>query len=459
MASVDSQLMMLEDVIEQYLIKGDVLSKIRNDSSRSLLTLDGCDPASAKALEDNFDFVIQLVATFASESQWPCHSMWKAVFRKMADRYGIFPPRTRKKIVKDWSSVTAGQARALGIHAMKLAGRSHGARNPKILHIKTLIHQVLAEAAPGGANLDVEEAIRRHVEHTEGQEPEASLSSGSDRGEVQEKMIDLHDSQEPVPPGKTQGIPAANVEAKSLAVASKRQAAKEKAPLLPAPVELDGSLAQQVAVVSDTLASSASKDADLLASQAEVLKAARGSKRGHEASDGESDGKKKQKPGQPGPKRKPRAKKAPTQTKTNSEPEERTAAPTVECSLATEPTKPNAEREPDSGNTQPRPKRAPRPPVNLPQLWTEKEAVLRAAGIPIAQEFSGDRKSFTLHDESGNGSGIQILWAVDQVYVNEMKKKLEHFAPNRQGGVTVSIRKQGGWAASFLVARLLAGWP
>lgn len=97
----------------------------------------------------------------------------------MADRYGIFPPRTRKKIVKDidssyfkgccaillkdWSSVTAGQARALGIHAMKLAGRSHGARwglflnsgsifyqsctgrNPKILHIKTLIHQVLAE--------------------------------------------------------------------------------------------------------------------------------------------------------------------------------------------------------------------------------------------------------------------------------------------------------------------------
>ena len=38
-----------------------------------------------------------------------------------------------------------------------------------------------------------------------------------------------------------------------------------------------------------------------------------------------------------------------------------------------------------------------------------EEAVLRAAGIPIAQEFSGDRKSFTLHDESGNGSGIQIL--------------------------------------------------
>ena len=75
---------------EQYLIKGDVLSKIQNDSSRSLLTLDGCDPASAKAFEDSYqvglalhactfqtlsakhapfrtDVVIQLVATFASE--------------------------------------------------------------------------------------------------------------------------------------------------------------------------------------------------------------------------------------------------------------------------------------------------------------------------------------------------------------------------------------------------------
>ena len=82
----------------------------------------------------------------------------QAVFRKLADRYAVFPAKTKKKVVadrfisnvgyfnypkccvyvglvdrifnigQDWASVTSGNARSLCLHAMTLASRSGGAR-------------------------------------------------------------------------------------------------------------------------------------------------------------------------------------------------------------------------------------------------------------------------------------------------------------------------------------------
>ena len=56
-------------------------------------------------------------------------------------------------------------------------------------------------------------------------------------------------------------------------------------------------------------------------------------------------------------------------------------------------------------------------------------------------------------------SHFVVRWTLDQLYVNQMVNEVAGFKTNKKGGVTVSIRKQGGWAASWLKAKTLAGWP
>lgn len=53
--------------------------KLRSDkSSKSFFNLERCETcASVPALEDNFEFVLSLVTTFAPEQVWPAHAMFK----------------------------------------------------------------------------------------------------------------------------------------------------------------------------------------------------------------------------------------------------------------------------------------------------------------------------------------------------------------------------------------------
>jgi len=127
----------LQDLLESFTDGGDFLPTLRNDERHQFFHLPpGVDPASVAALEHNFDFLIQLTATFAPEPVYPHHSifqaslkllnmllydhvttqdlrgysfqvvvdvfltLFQAAFIKLADKYGIFPARTTKKVVK-----------------------------------------------------------------------------------------------------------------------------------------------------------------------------------------------------------------------------------------------------------------------------------------------------------------------------------------------------------------------
>ena len=39
-----------------------------------------------------------------------------------------------------------------------------------------------------------------------------------------------------------------------------------------------------------------------------------------------------------------------------------------------------------------------------------------------------------------------------------MKQSLENFQPNKKNGVTISVKKYGGWSVSYPKATQLAGW-
>ena len=156
------------------MIRGDFLPELRADDHKRFFDLRDVEPCTAKTIEQNFDFVVEIVATLAVEPVWMAHAGWKAgellslslkslrlsqaVFRKLADRYAVFPAKTKKKVVadrfisnvgyfnypkccvyvglvdrifnigQDWASVTSGNARSLCLHAMTLASRSGGAR-------------------------------------------------------------------------------------------------------------------------------------------------------------------------------------------------------------------------------------------------------------------------------------------------------------------------------------------
>lgn len=55
------------------------LEKLRADDKTTFFNLERCDTcASVIALEDNFDFVMNLVATLAPEPVWAPHKAFKA---------------------------------------------------------------------------------------------------------------------------------------------------------------------------------------------------------------------------------------------------------------------------------------------------------------------------------------------------------------------------------------------
>ena len=49
-------------------------------------------------------------------------------------------------------------------------------------------------------------------------------------------------------------------------------------------------------------------------------------------------------------------------------------------------------------------------------------------------------------------------WTLDQIYVTKVIKEVEDVKTNKKGGATISVRRRGGWVASYELAEKLAGW-
>ena len=89
---------------------------------------------------------------------------------------------------------------------------------------------------------------------------------------------------------------------------------------------------------------------------------------------------------------------------------------------------------------------------------------LEEAGIPLPPPEVPIhlRTSYTIYPESG--SSIGVLFKVDQLYVNRVMNlplAASRAGPgvNSKGGVTISIRKCGGWKDSYSLAVALANPP
>ena len=67
-----------QDAVEQFMLRGDFILKLRNDDKKRFLDLgeDG-EPATVKAIEMNFEFVLEITATLAAEPVWMAHTGWK----------------------------------------------------------------------------------------------------------------------------------------------------------------------------------------------------------------------------------------------------------------------------------------------------------------------------------------------------------------------------------------------
>lgn len=79
--------LVLQDLLETFSDRGDFIPNLRNDESHHFFHLPpGVDPASVVALEHNFEFLMDLTATFASEPVYPHHSIFQASFVECAVR-------------------------------------------------------------------------------------------------------------------------------------------------------------------------------------------------------------------------------------------------------------------------------------------------------------------------------------------------------------------------------------
>ena len=92
--------------------------------------------------------------------------------------------------------------------------------------------------------------------------------------------------------------------------------------------------------------------------------------------------------------------------------------------------------------------------------WPETRKALCNAGVDIPQGFDGSKASFTMN-QTGKSS-IGCLWADSQLYVSKVVSRedaaLLGVNVNRRSGATISVKKRGGWSASFQLALRLAGW-
>lgn len=70
---------MLQDMVNSFIIQKVDLHKVRNDPNKALFDLTDCvGPDCARALEQNYLWVIELTATLSGADPWPPHRSFKA---------------------------------------------------------------------------------------------------------------------------------------------------------------------------------------------------------------------------------------------------------------------------------------------------------------------------------------------------------------------------------------------
>ena len=67
-----------QDAVECYMLRGDFIRDLRDDDHKQFFDLTDVEACSAKAIEQNFSFVLEVVATLAPEKVWMAHAGWKA---------------------------------------------------------------------------------------------------------------------------------------------------------------------------------------------------------------------------------------------------------------------------------------------------------------------------------------------------------------------------------------------
>ncbi|CAL1130774.1 unnamed protein product, partial [Cladocopium goreaui] len=432
------------DVVTSYVLGPDFsLKDLRCHKNRAKPFFDmtrADSPSSVFALEDNFGFVLTLAVTYAPDGCFPPHSHFKEVFVDMADTYGIFPERTMRRVVKDitidWAHYTGGQARAMGIHALNLAGRSE-----KVALLKKAIHMALVEgAAPHEAGRDPVDLAKQRFEKVLRQDmAKGNNLEKPEAIEVTKAEPDAGDKKD------TQAIPnlpkaQPNVEnkKKELATPSLPEAGdtlircskapdvtadkvdgclgnrQEKHPLLPSPIVTTPGLPDQAAVLTEKLA--AVKDGgDLLAAQNKVMKAVlRGSKRPSEEGQAEPQ---ENENGEPLKVKKPRGAAKAAAAKAAGKPATAVKAAAKKRNKPTGHGEASAASPADHGEVSAASPSDAKPdedgggddgtkPLTVKEQWDLKEPKLKAVGIPIP-------------DSAGSKQ-----WAVDQLYVNAAKGKL-----------------------------------
>ena len=60
-----------------------------------------------------------------------------------------------------------------------------------------------------------------------------------------------------------------------------------------------------------------------------------------------------------------------------------------------------------------------------------------------------------------NLSPIRLRWTLDQIYVTKVlvpSAAPDGCVPNKKNGLTISVRKRGGWLPAYVLAQRTAGW-
>lgn len=60
------------------MLRGDFMRDLRDDDHKQFFDLNDVEPCSVKGIEQNFGFVLEVVATLAPEPVWMAHTGWKA---------------------------------------------------------------------------------------------------------------------------------------------------------------------------------------------------------------------------------------------------------------------------------------------------------------------------------------------------------------------------------------------
>ena len=59
------------------MLRGDFLRNLRADDNKRFFDFTDAEACSARGMELNFEFVLEMVATLAPEPVWMSHSGWK----------------------------------------------------------------------------------------------------------------------------------------------------------------------------------------------------------------------------------------------------------------------------------------------------------------------------------------------------------------------------------------------